>query len=83
MSTGWLVYFEGRRTPVAVSAESRSEAITKARKLKKRGGDAVVSARKATDEERKAASKGWVRTGPNGEKPGESKLRGFGPKPKD
>jgi hypothetical protein len=79
---GWLVYFGGRRTPVAVSASSRSEAISKARKLKKRGGENVVSARRANASERKtAANGGWIRTGANGEKPGQSKLRGYGPKP--
>ena len=81
--SGWLIYFEGRRTPVAVSASDRSEAISKARGLKKRGGEGVVSARHANEQERAQAAKGkWIRTGPNGEKPGESKLRGQGPKPK-
>jgi hypothetical protein len=79
---GYLVYFGGRRTPVAVSASSRSEAISKARKLKKRGGDNVVSARKPTASEKKtAANGGWIRTGANGEAAGKSKLRGYGPKP--
>jgi hypothetical protein len=81
---GWLVYFGGRRTPVAVSASDRNEAISKARKLKRRGGENVVSARLANESERKtAASGGWVRSGPNGEAPGKSKLRGHGPKPKN
>ena len=81
--SGWLIYFEGRRTPVAVSASNRSEAISKAKVLKKRGGEAVVSARQANEQERATAAKGkWIRTGPNGEKPGESKMRGQGPKPK-
>jgi hypothetical protein len=80
----WLVYFGGRRTPVAVSASDRNEAISKARKLKRRGGDNVVSARLANESERKtAAGGGWVRSGPHGEAPGESKLRGHGPKPKN
>lgn len=79
---GYLVYFVGRRTPVAVSAESRSNAVSKARENKQRGGDEVKSVRLATPEERStAAGGGWIRTGPNGEKPGESKLRGYGPKP--
>lgn len=80
---GYLVYFEGRRTPVAVAAKSKREAIEKSKKLKKRGGDRVVSTREATEHERAIAAKGkWIRTGPNGEKPGESKMRGHGPKPK-
>jgi hypothetical protein len=79
---GYLVYFGGRRTPVAVAASSRSEAISKARKLKKRGGDNVVSARKPTASEKKTASNGgWIRTGANGEAAGKSKLRGYGPLP--
>lgn len=80
---GYLVYFEGRRTPVAVAAKSKREAIEKSKALKKRGGDLVVSTRIATEKERAIAAKGkWIRTGPNGEKPGESKMRGHGPKPK-
>jgi hypothetical protein len=80
---GYLVYFEGRRTPVAVAAKSKKEAIEKSRKLKKRGGDRVVSTREATEQERAIAAKGkWIRTGPNGEKPGKSEMRGHGPEPK-
>jgi hypothetical protein len=80
---GWLVWFGGRRTPIAVAASSRSEAISKARKRKRRGGDNVVSARQPNESERKtAANGGWIRTGANGEKPGQSKLRGYGPRPK-
>ena len=79
---GYLVYFEGRRTPVAVSASDRSNAVSKARENKQRGGDDVKSVRLATEAERStAANGGWIRTGPNGEKPGESNLRGYGPKP--
>lgn len=80
---GYLVYFEERRTPVAVAARSKKEAIAKSRKLKKRGGDRVVSTRQATEQEQAIAAKGkWIRTGPNGEKPGKSEMRGHGPKPK-
>ena len=80
---GYLVYFEGRRTPVAVAAKSRKKAIDQARKLKKRGGDRVVSTRIATEAERAIAAKGkWIRTGPNGEKPGKSEMRGHGPESK-
>ena len=79
----WGVYFSGRRTPVVVSATGRTEAISKARKSKRRGGEAVSSARtlKGLDARNARAGK-WVRTGPNGEKPGKSNLRGYGPKPK-
>jgi hypothetical protein len=80
---GWLVWFGGRRTPIAVDADSRESAITAARKKKMRGGTNVVSARKANASEKKtAANGGWIRTGPNGEPPGKSKLRGYGPAPK-
>jgi hypothetical protein len=80
----YLVYFGGRRTPVVASAETRSEAISKARERKKRGGDRVVSARVANAGEEKVIRSGkWVRSGPNGEAPGGSKLRGHGPKPKN
>jgi hypothetical protein len=55
-----VIWFSGRRIPVAVSAESRSEAISKARKLKKRGGDKIVSARQPNASEKKtAANGGW------------------------
>lgn len=84
-SKPYLVWFQGRRTPVACRAETRSQAISKARDLKKRGGEKVVKVRQATEEEQKTAAKGkWIRTGPNNESPGydrESK-RGYGPKPK-
>ncbi|MEM9947803.1 MAG: hypothetical protein AAF810_17335 [Cyanobacteria bacterium P01_D01_bin.36] len=77
------VYFSGRRTPVVVNANSRSQAISKARIAKKRGGNDVVSVRTLTGTEAKQARAGrWVRTGPKGEKPGKSNLKGYGPKPK-
>jgi SPP1 gp7 family putative phage head morphogenesis protein len=80
---GYLVWFEGRRTCVAVAANSKKEAIAIARQRKKRGGDKVVKVRRPTPAEVKIAEKGkWIRTGPNGEKPGEGDTRGFGPKPK-
>jgi hypothetical protein len=78
----FLVFFRGRRTGIGVRAKSRSEAITKARAKMKRGGSEVASVRLATPEEQRQAAKGtWIRTGPNGEAPGKSKLRGYGPKP--
>ena len=77
------VWFEGRRTPVVVSANTRSQAISKARKAKRRGGDKVISVRTLTGTAATQAKAGkWVRTGPNGEAPGKSNLRAYGPKPK-
>jgi hypothetical protein len=76
---GWLVFFEGRRTGVAVAAETRSQAISKARKRKKRGGEKVVSARKLTAAETKTAAAGkWIKSRPPGFIPS---MRGKGPKP--
>lgn len=79
----YLIFFKGRRTGIGVRASSRSEAISKAREKKKRGGDEVGTVRLATASEQKtAANGGWVRNGPNGEKPGYSpSKRGYGPKP--
>lgn len=80
---GWLIWFEGRRTAVAVSARSKQEAIEKARKGKKQGGEDIVTVRRPTEAERRISDRGgWIRTGPNGEKPGQGDLRGYGPKPK-
>ena len=77
------VWFEGRRTPIVVDADSRGEAISKARSKKKRGGDAVASVRVLKGTELSQARAGrWVRSGPRGEKPGQSKMRGYGPKHK-
>jgi len=83
-SKPYLVWFQGRRTPVACRAESRSQAISKARKLKKRGGENVVKVRIATDQEQKVAAKGgWIRSGPDGQEPGYDRAkRGYGPEPK-
>lgn len=83
-SKPYLVWFSGRRTPIAIRAKGSSQAVSKARKLKRRGGDAVAKVRQATESEQKtAASGGWIRTGPNGEKPGYNKnKKGFGPTPK-
>lgn len=81
--TSYGIWFSGRRTPITVDARDRAEAIKKARKKKKRGGDSVERARKLTPSEIKTAKSGrWVRTGKNGEKPGYSGKRGYGPKPK-
>lgn len=81
---GYLVFFEGRRTGIAVDASSPAEAEAKARKLKKRGGDGVVKVRKASPQEVSTAAKGrWIRSGPNGEPAGYDKgKRGYGPAPK-
>ena len=77
---GWIVFFQGRRTGTCVNATSRSEAISKARKSKKRGGNKVVSARKMNASEKKTANAGkWVKSRPPGFKPS---MRGVGPKPK-
>ena len=79
---GMGVWFEGRRTGVLVRAKNKAEAIEKAEKAKKRGG-AVGTVRSLTKQEEAIAQKGrWVRTGPNGEKPGELDIPGLGPKPK-
>jgi hypothetical protein len=76
----WIIFFKNRRTAVAVSAATRSEAISKARKAKRRGGDQVVQARQATAAERKTASGGgWIKSRPPGFK---ASMRGQGPKPK-
>lgn len=65
------VWFKGRRTSIVVDAPSRSSAIVKARKKKKRGGEEVKRARQLKPNEKKVASSGrWLRTGKNGEKPG-------------
>jgi hypothetical protein len=79
---GMGVWFEGRRTGTLVRARNKAEAVEKAAKAKKRGGE-VVNVRNLTKEEEAIAQKGrWVRTGPNGEKPGELDIPGLGPKPK-
>jgi|GEM_PF-1913819 phage-related protein (TIGR01555 family) len=82
--SAWGVWFGGRRTPICVEAGDRSEAISKARKKKKRGGDNVDTARLLTDSERKIAnSGGWVRSGAKHQPPGYNKSkRGFGPEPR-
>lgn len=80
----WGVWFSGRRTAILVRADTRSEAIAKARKRKRRGGDGVDSARHLKDWEKKQASGGkWLRSGAKGEKAGYGGKRGFGPKPKN
>lgn len=83
-SKPYLVWFEGRRTAIAVRATNSSEAETKARKLKRRGGDTVVKVRQATPEEQKTAASGrWIRTGPDGQRAGYNpSKKGFGPAPK-
>jgi len=75
------VWFDGRRTAIVRSAESRGQAISLARKAKRRGGDRVVSARPLKGASLRAAQAGrWTR---ERARPGDdTKLRGFGPKPK-
>jgi len=75
------VWFEGRRTAIVRSADSRGQAISIARKAKRRGGDRVVSARPLKGSSLKAAQAGrWTR---ERARPGDdSNLRGFGPRPK-
>ena len=76
---GYGVWFGGRNTPICVSASSRSEAISKAKSKKKRGGDNVVKARTLTESEKKTASKGnWVTTRPDGKSKAKSKHKGKG-----
>lgn len=78
---GRAVFFEGRRTPILVSAENRSQAISKARKLKRRGGDKVSEVRTLSSKEESQAQKGkWLRIRP---KDFTSDTRGYGPKPKN
>ena len=80
-SVGWKVFFGGRRTANLVRASSRSEAISKARKNKKRGGDNVVSASQLTSKEKKQSDSGkWIRTRSPKFKKG---MRGYGPAPKN
>lgn len=78
----WLVFFGGRRTGIVVSAKDRNEAIRKARKKKKRGGSSATARQMNATERRQAKAGRWVRTGAKGEKPGQLKTRGYGPKPK-
>lgn len=81
--TVYSIFFSGRRTGIVVNANSRSEAISKARKKKRRGGNEVEATRTLKGTELKQARAGkWVRNGPNNEKPGYKGRRGFGPKPK-
>lgn len=76
------VWFAGRRSPIGVDAENASEAISKARKKKKRGGN-TARARRLKPNEIRTASKGWLRTGFKGEPAGYRKsFRGQGPAPK-
>lgn len=74
------VWFEGRRTAIVVDATSRSEAISKAKAKKKRGGEKVAGVRNLKGSELSQAQKGrWVRSGLKGEKPGYGEKRGYGP----
>lgn len=77
------VWFKNRRTSIVVTADSRSSAISKARKKKKRGGDEVATCRKLNESERKAIRGGrWLRTGAKGEKAGYNpSFRGSGVPP--
>lgn len=61
------VWFRGRNTPVVVSAESRSEAISKARNRGAAGSKGVVvAARRLKGKSLSQARKGiWVRERPN------------------
>ncbi|MGB3642323.1 MAG: hypothetical protein WBA39_32780 [Rivularia sp. (in: cyanobacteria)] len=77
-----MVFFGGRRTGIAVSAKDRNEAIRKARKKKKRGGSSATARQMNATERRQAKAGRWVRIGAKGEKPGQLKIRGYGPKPK-
>jgi hypothetical protein len=66
-------WFSGRRTPILAGS------VAAARKKLRRGGPGLVKSRAAKPSE--YAGGKWFRGGPNGEAPGASKLRGFGPKP--
>lgn len=66
----YLVWFQGRTTAKWIAnADSRSQAISKARKSGVEGSDGPVEvARKATSEELKSLRKGiWLRTRPHQE----------------
>ena len=81
----WGVWFKGRNTPVVVTANTRSEAISKARrrKIRPKGSVPVVSARQLTSSERKSDRSGnWIRTRSDGKSPSKSSVgqgRGQGP----
>lgn len=64
----WLVFFKGRNTSTVVTANSRDEAISKAKNKKVAGSDGeVVSARQANEDESKAIRNGtWLRVRANG-----------------
>ena len=73
------VWMGQRRTAIVVDADSRNEAIAKARKKKKRGGNNVEAARLLNEKERKTVRTGaGLRTGKNHEKPGYAGKRGKG-----
>ena len=79
---GWLIWFGGRRTAIAVSGRLKKQAAILAAKIKlKRGNKSVVAdSRRATDAEQKLLDKGiWVRSGPNGKASGFKGMRGQGP----
>jgi hypothetical protein len=82
--TGMGVRFAGRNTGILVDADSRSSAIAKARKKKKRGGDAVEEVWALTSAQKAQSDKGnWVRTVGKDERHLASEgRRGQGPKPK-
>jgi hypothetical protein len=81
---GMGVRFSGRNTGILVDADSRSEAISKARKKKKRGGDKVEEVWALTPAQKAQSDKGnWVRTVGRDERHLASEgRRGQGPKPK-
>lgn len=74
MAKGFGIWFEGRNTPVTVSASSRGEAVKKAKASGRAGSKGkVVKARELSDQERKTAAKGWLRTRADGSNPTGSK----------
>jgi hypothetical protein len=76
---GRAVFFAGRRTAILVNAKDRVEAIRKAKRKKKRGGD-VKEVRTLSSKEKASAKTGkWLRIRPKGFK---ENMRGLGPKPK-
>jgi hypothetical protein len=81
--TGMGVRFAGRNTGILVDADSRSEAISKARKKKKRGGDKVEEVWTLTAAQKAQSAKGaWVGTVGRDERHLASEgRRGQGPKP--
>jgi hypothetical protein len=69
-SQPWLVFWSNRSTGTAVGANSRSEALKKARKKRKKGYGDITGARQLTGKDAADARSGkWVRTRKSGLNP--------------